>query len=59
MNKNAKAEHKSDRAENTQSFKKIGIAAVAAAAHALKPREPKKACEKDTPPVLLQEHWVI
>ena len=59
MKKPHTAKAKTTAAEITQPFKKIGIAAVAAAAHAMKPRQDKAAQQKDTPPILLQEHWVL
>ena len=55
MKKPAIVERPDARVEPTRSYKKIGIAAVAAA-HAIKPREDKSKSQRVTPPILLQDH---
>lgn len=55
MKKPVAAERPDARVEPTRSYKKIGIAAVAAA-HAIKPRDDKSKKQRVTPPILLQDH---
>jgi hypothetical protein len=39
-------------------FKKIGIGAVAAAAHAMRPQKEKEEAIRDVPSVLRKEHFI-
>ena len=59
MKKSEMAKVKNAPADTSHPFKKIGIAAVAAAAHAMKPKQDKTAQSKDTLPILLHEHGVV
>ncbi len=56
MNKQHAAARTGTRSTDIQSFKKIGIAAVAAAAQAMKPKLVKTPV-RDVPSVLRKEHF--